>query len=56
MSDKERPVLQRLPPDYEELAERLAGGVRAERKPAPLKPKIVALPPRASDQPQSKKP
>jgi hypothetical protein len=55
MSDKERPVLERMPPDDEDLAEHLTGGVRTERKTAPLKPKS-ALPARAPDHAQGKKP
>ena len=55
MSDKERPVLQRLPPDDEDLAEHLAGGVRTERKTAPLKPKSGLLA-RAPVQSEGKKP
>jgi hypothetical protein len=47
-------VLERMPPDDEDLAEHLTGGVRTERK-TPLKPKS-ALPARAPDRAQGKKP
>ena len=39
MADKERPALERAPPDDEDLADHLAGGVRTGRKTPPLKPK-----------------
>jgi hypothetical protein len=55
MSDKERPALQRSPPDDEDLIDHLEGGVHSERKTPPVKPKNDP-PASAQDQPHGKKP